>query len=114
MIHKGSCHCGQVAFEVEGDIDAAITCNCSICSRKAAVLAAIPRERFRLLTPETAAAAYTFGPRTIRHRFCRSCGIHPYGESGSDDEATVYLNLRSLDNFDIEGVTMHPFDGRSA
>lgn len=29
--YTGSCHCGRVAFEVEGTI----TCNCSICARKA-------------------------------------------------------------------------------
>ncbi|HEX6635136.1 MAG TPA: GFA family protein, partial [Usitatibacter sp.] len=34
MVYKGSCHCGRVAFEVEGDIGAVIECNCSICSKK--------------------------------------------------------------------------------
>lgn len=34
MIYKGSCHCGKVAFEVEGELTGAMACNCSICSRK--------------------------------------------------------------------------------
>ncbi|HXE36967.1 MAG TPA: GFA family protein, partial [Azonexus sp.] len=33
MIYKGSCHCGRVAYEVEGEIKGAVACNCSICSR---------------------------------------------------------------------------------
>ncbi|HPH14971.1 MAG TPA: GFA family protein, partial [Burkholderiaceae bacterium] len=28
--YKGSCHCGKIAFEVEGELTAATDCNCSI------------------------------------------------------------------------------------
>ena len=38
MRYKGSCHCGQIAFEVEGELDTALSCNCSICARKGALL----------------------------------------------------------------------------
>ncbi|TGS08500.1 GFA family protein, partial [Mesorhizobium sp. M4B.F.Ca.ET.190.01.1.1] len=27
MLYKGSCHCGKVAFEVEGEIGGAVRCN---------------------------------------------------------------------------------------
>lgn len=33
MTSKGSCHCGNVAFEVDGTPDKAMSCNCSICQR---------------------------------------------------------------------------------
>jgi ABC-type uncharacterized transport system substrate-binding protein len=36
--YRGSCHCGNIAFEVEGLIDKAMACNCSICSRKGSLL----------------------------------------------------------------------------
>ena len=26
-MHKGSCHCGKVVYEVEGDFDKVIECN---------------------------------------------------------------------------------------
>jgi hypothetical protein len=32
-LHKGSCHCGKVAYEVETDLEQVIECNCSICRR---------------------------------------------------------------------------------
>ena len=38
--YSGSCHCGAVAYTVEVDVDQAMTCNCSICSR----LLATPRK----------------------------------------------------------------------
>jgi hypothetical protein len=59
MKYKGNCHCGRVAFEVEGEIKGAIACNCSICQRKGSLLWAVPRHKLHLLTPEDAASTYT-------------------------------------------------------
>ena len=52
MKYQGSCHCGRVAFEVEGELQGALSCNCSICRRKGALLWFVPRERLSLRTPE--------------------------------------------------------------
>jgi hypothetical protein len=30
MIYKGSCHCGDIAFEVEGQPTQVMACDCSI------------------------------------------------------------------------------------
>jgi hypothetical protein len=29
MIYQGSCHCGKVAFEAEGELGEVTACNCS-------------------------------------------------------------------------------------
>jgi len=114
MKHRGSCHCGRVAFEVEGEIDQALACNCSICQRKGALLWFVPRERMVLTTPESAASTYTFGAHRIAHRFCPLCGIHPFGE-GSDPsgKAMAAINLRCIEGIDLERVPVQQFDGRS-
>lgn len=44
MIYKGSCHCGKIAFEVDGELTGAMACNCSICSRKGALMWFVPGE----------------------------------------------------------------------
>src|SRR5215469_2894099 len=31
MTYKGGCHCGRIAFEVDGELDKVVQCNCSIC-----------------------------------------------------------------------------------
>ena len=43
MKYRGTCHCGKIAFEVEGLIEKAMACNCSICSRKGSLLWFVPR-----------------------------------------------------------------------
>ena len=114
MKHRGSCHCGKVAFEVEGTIDTAMACNCSMCQRKGSLLWFTSRGNFRLMTPEADVAAYLFNKHVIRHRFCPNCGIHPFGE-GKDPKGNdmVAVNIRCIENFDLEKVPVTHFDGRS-
>jgi len=114
MNYKGSCHCGRVAFEVEGAIEGALTCNCSICQRKGSLLWFVPREKLHLLTPDDAASSYTFNKHAIKHRFCPVCGVHPYGE-GTDPKgnAMAAINIRCIEGIDLSAIPVRHYDGRS-
>jgi hypothetical protein len=113
MHYKGSCHCGRVAFEVDGDITAAVACNCSMCQRKGSLLWFVPRDALKLSTPDAAASTYTFNKHVIKHRFCPVCGMHPYGE-GTDPKgnAIAAINIRCLEDIDLETVPVQHYDGR--
>lgn len=114
MIYKGSCHCGEVAFEVEGEITGAVVCNCSICARKGALLWAVPRSDLRLLGPEEKLRSYTFNNHVIVHRFCETCGMHPYAEQeNAEDGPAAYVNLRCIEGLDLQAIPVMEFDGRS-
>lgn len=114
MKYKGSCHCGNVAFEVQGELERAMSCNCSICSRKGSLLWFVPRESFQLLGDDGAAATYTFNKHVIKHRFCPTCGIHPYGEGvGPDGRDMAAINIRCLEGVEPDSVQVDHFDGRA-
>lgn len=114
MHYTGSCHCGRVAFEVEGEIKQALSCNCSICQRKGSLLWFVPRDAFRLRTAEDAASTYEFNRHLIHHRFCPVCGIHPYAD-GIDPKgnAMAAINLRCVENIDLSTIPVQHYDGRS-
>jgi hypothetical protein len=114
MKYKGGCHCGKVSFEVEGEIKNALACNCSICQRKGSLLWFVPRAELHLLSPEDAASTYVFNKHVIKHRFCPTCGIHPYAE-GVDPKgnATAAVNIRCLENIDLTTIPVQHYDGRS-
>lgn len=114
MKYQGSCHCGRIAFEVEGDLTQVVDCNCSICTRKGSLLWFVPREQMRLLTPEENIANYSFGKHAIKHRFCPTCGIHPFGE-GADPSGKpmAAINVRCLEGVDLSALPVKHFDGRS-
>ncbi len=114
MIHKGSCHCGNIAFEVEGEIGGATDCNCSICRRKGVVMWFVPRAQLRLLTDAAAMSTYTFNKHHIKHHFCPKCGIHPFGE-GSDPKgnAMAAVNIRCLENIELDAIPVQHYNGRA-
>ena len=114
MTYRGSCHCGRIAFEVEGRPTSAMSCNCSICQRKGALMWFVPREHLKLLSPDENASTYTFNKHVIKHRFCPACGMHPYGE-GADPKgnAMAAVNIRCLEGIELDKVAVTHYDGRA-
>ena len=110
---QGSCHCGKVAFEVDGEPEQVIECNCSICRRKGAKMWFVPRTQLRLLTPEANLATYTFNSHRIKHLFCPTCGIHVFGEASKDGNPMAAINVRCLDEIDLDALPVRHFDGKS-
>jgi hypothetical protein len=114
MLYRGSCHCGENAYEVEGEIGQVVDCNCSYCSRKGYLLWFVPRNQLRLTTPETRLAVYTFNKHVIKHHFCPECGCSPFGLGVAPNGLeTAAINVRCLDAVDLEGLRRVPFDGKS-
>jgi hypothetical protein len=113
MKYQGSCHCGQVAFEVEGDLTGVMSCNCSMCQRKGTLMWFVPRAALTLLTAPENMATYTFNKHVIQHRFCPTCGIHPFGEGVAPDGAAMAaVNVRCLEGIELDQLSVKHFNGR--
>ena len=114
MNYRGSCHCGEVAFEVEGEIKEVLACNCSICQRKGSLLWFVPRATLKLQTPEDASKVYEFNKHRIHHRFCPTCGIHPYADAKDPKgNEMAAINVRCLEDIDLASIPVKHFDGRA-
>ena len=113
-MHRGSCHCGRVAFEVEGDFTEVMECNCSHCSRKGYLLWFVPRDQLRLRCAADSYGTYRFNKHVIAHHFCPSCGCAPFATGTAPSGAqTAAINVRCLEDVDLASVTRVPVDGRS-
>lgn len=115
MKYQGSCHCGRIAFEVEGTIDKALACNCSICQRKGSLLWFVPRNQMTITTPVgDNVGVYVFNKHVIKHIFCRTCGIHTHGEAPDPKGNEVAaVNIRCIEGIDLDKVPVTHYDGRS-
>jgi hypothetical protein len=113
MNYRGSCHCGKVKFEFQGEFGQALSCNCSICSRKGSLLWFMPRDAVKV-SGEDELTTYTFNKHVIQHRFCKTCGVQPFGE-GMDPKGnrTAAVNIRCLEDFDFTQVPLQHWDGKS-
>lgn len=110
-VRRGGCHCGRVAFEVEGEPERLVECNCSVCVAKGFLHWIVDRARFQLLTPWEELAEYRFGTGVARHLFCRTCGIHSFYVPRSHPDG-FSVNARCVAGLDRSRVPVVPFDGR--
>lgn len=113
--HLGSCHCGNVRYEVALDLEKPVmSCNCSMCGRAGTLLSFVPASEFTLLAGEDALRDYQFNRHVIHHLFCTTCGIKPFARGQMPDGTpTVAVNVRCLEGVDLEALTIHKFDGKS-
>ncbi len=114
MNYKGSCHCGGIRFEVEGDLSNVMECNCSMCRRKGSLLGFVPQEKLKLLTPRENMGTYTFNKHVIKHHFCKTCGIYPLAEAKDrSGQPTAAINVRCIEGIDLGSLKIKQFDGAS-
>jgi hypothetical protein len=112
VTHRGGCHCGAVAFEVEAPARLRVQdCNCSICAMTGFRHLIVPASRFHLLRGNDDLAEYRFNTGTARHLFCRHCGIKSFYVPRSNPDG-FSVNVRCLDPATISEVVVEPFDGR--
>jgi hypothetical protein len=110
VTHRGGCHCGAVAFEVDAPARITVSdCNCSICRTSGFLHLIVPRTRFRLLRGAASLSTYTFNTRTAQHLFCRHCGVKSFYVPRSNPDG-YSVNARCLERATIEQLLIEPFD----
>jgi len=110
--YKGSCHCGQITFELISDLAPARRCNCSLCQRKGAVMVTAKDDSFRITSGAQYATLYQFNTMTARHYFCKICGIYTHHNPRTDPNLTR-VNAGCLDGVDPLLLETELIDGAS-
>lgn len=115
-MHKGSCLCGAVEYEIAGSLGPITYCHCSRC-RKAngsafAAVSAVDVEDFRIVKGQESLRSYrTVGG--IDRAFCGTCGSPIVGKRDSAPE-TVRVRIGTLDTPLRAKVSEHFFVGSKA
>lgn len=75
MKHKGSCLCGSVEYELEGELRPSISCHCTQCRKTSGHFwsaTQVPDERFRLIKEE--GLKWFRSSDWAQRGFCQNCG----------------------------------------
>ena len=79
------CHCCSVELELTlpNGFENLRKCNCSICSKRNAVVASVSINNLKVVKGETELREYTFNTHTAKHYFCSICGIYTHHQRRS-------------------------------
>jgi len=114
MHYQGSCHCGAIRYSFHSDpIEKGVRCNCSICARKGAMMSItpIPENDITFEPNEGVLGLYQFGAKTVKHYFCRHCGIYTFHETASKP-GHYRFNLGCIEGIDPLALDYELFDGQ--
>ena len=110
--YRGSCHCGAVQFDIETEITELTMCDCSLCSKKNALMCTAHESGFKLLAGNDKLSLYQWNTGTAKHYFCKTCGIYPFHmPRAAPDQYSV--NVACLDGVDMASLKINQFDGEA-
>ncbi|MDQ3287967.1 MAG: GFA family protein [Pseudomonadota bacterium] len=101
----GTCHCKAVAFEVDlvNGFENLRRCNCSICSRKGAVMAGVTLDRLRVVRGADKLSLYQWNTKLAKHFFCSICGIYTHHQRRSAPNEYGF-NVACIEGVDMSAL----------
>lgn len=98
-IHKATCHCGAVIFELSlpNGLEDPRRCNCSLCHKRGAIMASVPLDGLKIIQGEECLSLYQFNTMTAKHYFCSQCGVYTHHQRRSNPNRYGF-NVACLDN----------------
>lgn len=121
MTLTAHCHCGRIAFEIDGDLPEKLTrCTCSFCSKRGHLYAYYTPGQLTV-TQADSDAIYRWNSKKVANHFCSACGCDLYADSpafetdGSWDGVArrVCVNARLFDNFEAADWPVTVIDGKN-
>ena len=108
--YVGSCHCGAARFEIDADIGHVRACDCSICSKRGALIYRVAADAFRLLTPLEALSVYRWGSHTAADYFCPVCGILPFRKPSQTTAEERVAGVQPFEGWAVNTRCLEGFD----
>ncbi|WP_282607370.1 GFA family protein [Pelagibius sp. Alg239-R121] len=111
-LYRGSCHCGEVRFEIEAEaeIRELVTCDCSLCRKKNALMTKVHESKFTLIAGEDKLSLYKWNTQVAQHFFCSVCGIYTFHRKRAQPDH-YSVNASCLDDLTVEGLPVRATEG---
>jgi hypothetical protein len=95
-MHKGSCLCGAVSFEIDGDLEPASACHCTQCRKQTGhYLASTEVARAALIVHGEGKLAWYCSSARARRGFCSVCGSFLLWDPAGGD--TTWIAMGAFD-----------------
>lgn len=94
-MHKGSCLCGKVKFEVSGELPQPSACHCTQCRKHSGHFEAstdIARSALKVFGEENVTWYLTTG-KNVRRGFCSTCGSSLFWDPVGRDWTAISMGV---------------------
>jgi hypothetical protein len=103
MLIHGSCHCGNIAFDLTWEPDPleipARACDCTFCTKHGGLWSSNPAGSLTVVLQQRALVShYSFGTGTAVFHVCGRCGITPVVTSVIDDHLYAVVSVNAFTN----------------
>ncbi|USD64036.1 aldehyde-activating protein [Vibrio sp. SCSIO 43136] len=111
-MHTGQCHCGNVTISISKVTPTAVSCNCSICHRYAAIWGFFTEKEVSLDVGSVGLDTYCHGDKMINFNRCKGCGVVThYTSTQPSPEARFAVNYRIFHREVLDITKIRLFDG---
>jgi hypothetical protein len=105
LLISGSCHCGNIAFELLWEPEPAEilarACTCSFCAKHGGVWTSCPTGTLTVVVADKQnVSRYAFGTRTAQFHICVRCGVVPLVTSDIDGKTYAVVNVNAFQDID--------------
>jgi len=113
---KGSCLCGSLKYEINGELGPIVMCHCSNCRKASgsafATNAPVDASAVNWMSDTAALGEYESSPGVFR-QFCRRCGSQLFSRRTATPDV-LRLRIGTLDTKIMSKPTQHIFVGSKA
>tara|TARA_Y100000994_G_scaffold218786_1_gene196976 strand:- start:152 stop:523 length:372 start_codon:yes stop_codon:yes gene_type:complete len=112
---SGECHCGEVVFAIDlaDPLGGMNRCNCSLCSKKGAVMVSVPMDTVTILRGADKLSLYQWNTKTAKHYFCSVCGIYTHHQRRARPDHYAVNVACFIDQSSIQDLSIGVLDGAS-
>jgi hypothetical protein len=105
LLISGSCHCGNIAFELLWEPEPAEiparACTCSFCTKHGGLWTSCPTGALNVVVADPASVSrYAFGTRTAQFHTCARCGVVPVVTSEIDGKVYAVVSVNAFQGVD--------------
>ena len=105
MLISGSCHCGNIAFELLWEPEpaeiSARACTCTFCTKHGGVWTSCPTGALKVVVADPARVSrYAFGTKTAQFHVCARCGVVPLVTSEIDGKIYAVVSVNAFQGVD--------------
>jgi hypothetical protein len=113
MLIRGSCHCGNISFELDWDPDPkeipARACTCSFCTKHGGVWTSNPKGALKIgVRDASLVSRYSFGTGTALFHVCARCGGVPVVTSEIDGRLYAVVSVNAFNGIDPSMIRRGP------